>query len=236
LASTSYLDLAQALVLGNLEKALKAEVERRILQQERDGLVRLSVYAQAAAGPKVLAQDESKKRDLSRAAQQRETAAAARVRELDANVWCRLPRTDCASELSDARREWREANEDGWRKYRDWVAANEAVMRGTSAGPPPLIRTDRASVQAVFDDMSRAVARVASWHGAATQPMWSAFLGAVQIVGFGFAMFVAFKAVLYFVFARLAERRSPLVVREGRKPAMAGKASRATLSRNHPVA
>ena len=230
LASTSYLDLAQALVLGNLEKALKAEVERRILLQERDGLVRLSVYAQAAAGPKVLAQDESKKRDLSRAAQQRETAAAARVRKLDANVWCWLPRTDCASELSDARREWREANEDGWRKYRDWEAASEALKRGPLVGPPPSIRTDRVSVRGVFDDMSRAVARVASWHGAAAQPVWNAVLGAVQIVGFGFAMFVAFKAILYLVLARLAERRPPLLVREGRKPMTAGKASRSALS------
>jgi hypothetical protein len=230
LASTSYLDLAQALVQGQLEMALKAEVERRILLQERDALLRLYVHALAAAGRSALVQDEAKKRDRSQEAHQREAAAAARVRKLKARVWCSLPASDCASELSEALREWREAYDDAWRKYRDWEAASEALKRGPLVGPPPSIRTDRVSVQGVFDDMSRAVARVASWHGAAAQPIWNALLGAVQIVGFGFAMFVAFKAVLYFVLARLAERRPPLLVREGQKPVTAGKASRSALS------
>jgi hypothetical protein len=230
LASTSYLDLAQTLAQGHLEAALKAEISRRVLLQEQSALRFLELHAQVIAGPQAAAAQVRHLDELRTSAKQREVAAEAKVNELESQRWCRLPGTDCASQLSEARRKWIDANLEAWRTYREWEAAKSMLLRTAPIEPAPSFRTDRASVQAILDDMSREVARMGSWHITAAQPVWNAFSGAVQIVAIALAFGVGMKAFFYFGHARLAERRPPLFVQEGPSRATACKPSSSTLS------
>lgn len=230
LPSTSYLDLAQALTQGHLEKALKREIERRVILQERDALLQLYVYAVSVGGRQALQDHEESMRRRHHRAKQLEVAFEAKVRSLEAPVWCRVPGTDCSSALDQARRDWREATEEAWRAYRDWVAANERRRAGAPPGPPPLFRADRASVGTVLDEMSRTVARVASWQVTAVQPIRDALVSAVQIVAAGLALILGMKAFFYFCLAPLAERRPPMVVREGSRRIAGSSAQGSALS------
>jgi hypothetical protein len=230
LLGTSYMELAQVLVRGQLETVLRAEVERRILREERDALMPLYSHAIRTAdrGQLVLAEEQA--RGLSNAAHKRENDAAGKVRKLEARVECRFPFTDCASQLAKARDELKDANHDAWRKYHKWESVSEALKRGSLVGPPPSIRIDRISVQGTFDDMVRAVERVAPRHDVAARPIQNALLDAAKIVGGACVILAAFKAFLYFIFAPLAERRLPLHIYEGGKPVKASRAERSRLS------
>lgn len=233
LASTSYLDLAKALAQGQLEAALAGEFRRRVLLQERDGLRQFQLYAQATAGRQGLEQHVKHLDALRASAKQREVAAQMHVKGLEARAWCSFPLTDCAFELSKARQERQDANAEAWRSYREWETAHGLLLRTSSSAGGALIpafRTDRASLQAMIDDMSLAVGRVASFQVGTAQAIWDAIYGAGQIVAAALAFGVAMKALLYFGLARFAERQPPLVVRPATRRSTSEKLSTSAVS------
>lgn len=230
LASTSYLDLAQTLASGNLEVAVRADVQRRVLLQERDAVRFLYFHALTIGSHQEQRQHVARLLRLKAAAKEREALAESRARRLENDPWCLLPGTACTSELSKARREWRDANAEAWRTHRDWEAADVMLRRNPVTGPAPLFKTDRTSVQAVLDDMSREVARAASWHVTTAQPISDALYAAILVVSASLALVVGMKAFFYFGLARVAERRPPLVVRDGAKRASIGNGSKSALS------
>jgi hypothetical protein len=230
LQSTSYLDLAQALAQGQLEKVLRSEVDRQVLLQERDALRHLYVYAVGVGGRNALEDHIERMRKRHHFAELLESGFKLTVRGLEAQVLCNVPLTPCSAALVQARRAWTEANAETWRAYRDWESAKATLAPIVPSGPPPSFRVDRAGVRAVLDDMSRGVARVASWQVTAAQPIQDALFSAAQIVASGLVLIFGMKAFFFSFLAPLAQRRPPMVVREGPKDTASGLATSSALS------
>lgn len=230
LNSTSYMDLARLLGQGNLEAALRNEIQHRLLQEERGLLRHLLSLSGALAGTRFHARRmEALKKEWAEA-QRQEVEARERVRRLEAQAFCRLPASKCAEELSKSLVELKTFNKKAWDAHDEWKRSDKALREARPAGQIVPLQIDRSRVNPVLDELFREVDRVASWQLTTARPIWNALIGALQIVAAALTLSIALKAFFFFVLARMAEKQPAVVVCDGSAPDMVSTATGSALS------
>jgi len=214
LKNSTYLKLAVLLQKDQLDLAIRNEIRMSVLREERKFLVHLSESAAQPKGEPVTSLPSTE--DLLenwKKRSQNEAKIRSEVGDLEKQISCRIRLTDCSVKLREAIGRLRKATDETWAAHDRWKSA---VPSNNQRQVPSeaLSRIDRSAITTTITDLQKEMESLRGWHETAFDPVEKALYSAIKIVGAALAGAFAFKLAFYYVFAPLAARCAPTVVRE----------------------